>query len=107
MKETLLGVPAAVLAQYGAVSEETVRAMAEGARRALGCDVALATSGIAGPGGGTVAKPVGTICIAVADAAGAVSRQFSFDRGRELNIQYTTVQILDLLRQRLREINDI
>ena len=107
VKTDLLHVPAAVIEQHGAVSEEVVRAMADGARRTLGCDVALATSGVAGPGGGTEAKPVGTICIAVADAAGTVSRQFSFDRGRELNIQYTTVQILDLLRRRLREINDI
>lgn len=107
VKTDLLHVPMAVIEQHGAVSEEVVRAMADGARRTLGCDVALATSGVAGPGGGTEAKPVGTICIAVADAAGTVSRQFSFDRGRELNIQYTMVQILDLLRRRLREINDI
>ncbi len=107
VKADLLHVPEAVIEQHGAVSEEVVRAMAESARRVLNCDVALATSGVAGPGGGTEAKPVGTICIAVADAAGTVSRQFSFDRGRELNIQYTAVQVLDLLRRRLSKINDI
>ena len=101
VKEQVLGVRAATLATYGAVSEETVREMAEGARRLLGADIAVATSGIAGPGGGTPDKPVGTICLAVADAAGTVSRRINFDRGRALNIEYTTVQALELVRRRI------
>ena len=101
VKQAVLGVRPETLAAHGAVSEETAREMAEGARRALGADVALATSGIAGPGGGTPDKPVGTICIAVADAAGTVSRRFQFDRGREINIQYTAVQVLELVRRRV------
>lgn len=101
VKMSLLGVSEATLAAHGAVSEETVQAMAQGARRALGCDVAIATSGIAGPGGGTATKPVGTLCIACADAAGVVSRTLSFDRGRDLNVQFTTVQVLDMLRKRV------
>ncbi|AMJ65504.1 competence/damage-inducible protein A [Hymenobacter sp. PAMC 26628] len=101
IKMSELNVPAETLATSGAVSEATVRAMAEGARQRLGASVAVATSGIAGPGGGTPEKPVGTICFAVADAQGTVSRQISFDRGRALNITYTAQSVLALLWQRL------
>jgi nicotinamide-nucleotide amidase len=101
VKQNVLGVRAETLVAHGAVSEETVREMAEGARRVLGSDIALATSGIAGPGGGSDDKPVGTICIAVADAQGTVSRRFQFDRGREINIQYTSVQVLEMVRRRV------
>ncbi len=66
-KQSLLGVPAEVLEKHGAVSEECARAMAEGVRRALGATYGLATTGIAGPGGGTPEKPVGTVYVAVAD----------------------------------------
>ncbi len=101
LKVSELDVPTETLATSGAVSEATVRAMAEGARQRLGADVAVATSGIAGPGGGTPDKPVGTVCIAVADAHGTVARQFSFNRGRDLNITYTAQAVLALLWQRL------
>lgn len=93
-----LGVKPATLAEHGAVSEATVREMAEGLRQRLGVDVAIATSGIAGPDGGTPTKPVGTICIAYADQHQTVSRQFSFDRGRQLNVEYTSTAVLNLLR---------
>jgi len=69
-KTALLGVPEAVLAQHGAVSEVVAAAMAEGARARFGADLALATTGIAGPDGGTVEKPVGTVCFALAAASG-------------------------------------
>ncbi|TGD80571.1 competence/damage-inducible protein A [Hymenobacter wooponensis] len=93
-----LGVQQTTLDQHGAVSEATVREMAEGLRQRLGVDVAIATSGIAGPDGGTPTKPVGTICIAYADKHQTVSRQFSFDRGRQLNVEYTSTAVLNLLR---------
>lgn len=66
VKEALLGVDGALLAAHGAVSEQVVEAMALGALERLGVDVALATSGVAGPDGGTVEKPVGTVWMAVA-----------------------------------------
>jgi nicotinamide-nucleotide amidase len=101
IKMQLLDVPEATLMAHGAVSEETVRAMAEGARRRLGVDVALATSGIAGPSGGSEAKPVGTMCVAYADGQKTISKQFSFNRGRALNIEYAAQVVLTLLHQQL------
>jgi nicotinamide-nucleotide amidase len=73
VKEQLLGVPAGLLAEHGAVSEQVAGAMAEGACRLLGVDVAVATTGIAGPDGGTPEKPVGTVCFGLAAGAAAGS----------------------------------
>lgn len=82
-KQNLLSVPAAVLEQHGAVSEPVVRAMAEGARKQLGADLAVAVSGVAGPGGGTTEKPVGTVWIGWADASGTRSELQHFAGDRE------------------------
>mgnify|MGYP003299788202 CR=1 FL=1 len=71
VKEHVLGVPAEVLKQKGAVSEEVVKAMAEGVRRLMHTDYAIATSGVAGPTGGTAEKPVGTVWIAWATPSGS------------------------------------
>ncbi len=84
-KQELLGVPAATLEQYGAVSEETVQAMAEGALRTARADWAVSVSGIAGPDGGTDEKPVGTVWIGIASAHTTVSQKIQVgSRSREL-----------------------
>lgn len=106
LKESLLGVRGETLAKYGAVSEETASEMALGARQRHGVDWAIAISGIAGPAGGTVEKPVGTVFIALADAERVeVRRQFNaFDR--ETFKEVTARQSLDWLRQRLAAAGD-
>jgi nicotinamide-nucleotide amidase len=82
-KEELLGVPRAVLQQHGAVSEPVAAAMAEGARTRFGADVALSTTGVAGPDGGTAQKPVGMVCFALASADGTRAWTLRFpDLGR-------------------------
>lgn len=78
VKRTALGVPATTLVRHGAVSEEVVGAMAAGVRERLGASLGLATSGIAGPAGGTPEKPVGTICIGVADERGMTTHRLVF-----------------------------
>ena len=83
------------------MSEATVREMAEGARRRLGVDVAVATSGIAGPTGATDTKKVGTVCLAYADGTQTISREYVLDRGRALNVEYAAQSVLTLLRQLL------
>ncbi|HVH13649.1 MAG TPA: nicotinamide-nucleotide amidohydrolase family protein, partial [Longimicrobium sp.] len=103
-KMSVLGVPEATLATNGAVSPETAEAMAVGVRRISGADVGLSTTGVAGPGGGTPDKPVGTVCVGLAWAGGSWSRRFDLgDRGREW-IKGTTAQMaLDSLRRWLLE----
>ncbi len=98
-KEELLGVPASTLEQSGAVSEETARAMAEGALRASHADVAVSVTGIAGPDGGTAAKPVGLVHFACARrGAPTVAREERFgDIGRDA-VRLAAVAVgLDLL----------
>lgn len=82
-KAALLGVPEAVLVAHGAVSEQTARAMVEGALAMSGAELAAAVTGIAGPSGGTPGKPVGTVCFAWAAKGGTVeatTRRFDGDR---------------------------
>jgi len=101
-KVALLGVPEATLAAHGAVSPETAEAMAEGARRRSGADIGLSATGIAGPEGGTEAKPVGLVYLALADEEGAVVEEQRL-RGDRLMIKERTAQLaLYLLFRRLQ-----
>lgn len=101
-KTRALGVDAALLRAHGAVSREVAAAMAEGARTAAGVDHALATTGIAGPGGGSDAKPVGTVFIALATKLGPTTvEQHRFPTDRETFKDLTAQTALDLLRRRL------
>lgn len=101
LKVQLLGVKPETLEQFGAVSEETIRQMAEGVRLYAGTDIGIASSGIAGPDGGTEEKPVGTVWIACSDGQHTEVRLLKLGHTRELNIQQTAVASLNLLRQTL------
>ena len=93
-----LGVSERTLRQYGAVSEQTVREMVSGVLSALNADVAVAVSGIAGPGGGTPDKPVGTIWLAAGNDQRIVTRLLTLGRDRERNVRYASTQALNLVR---------
>lgn len=100
-KTELLGVPAELIAQHGAVSEPVARAMAEGARQRLGADIGLAFTGIAGPDGGTTEKPVGLVHWAVASATGTEHRERVFLGDRQDIRRRATFAGFDLIRRSL------
>jgi nicotinamide-nucleotide amidase len=89
------------LQQHGAVSEATVKEMAENVRLKFNTDIGVATSGIAGPDGGTTDKPVGTIWIAYSDKNGTKTKRLQYNKNRQLNIEYTALVTLNLIRQSL------
>lgn len=98
VKINVLGVDAECLERHGAVSEPVARQMAAGARRVCGADYAVATSGIAGPGGGSEAKPVGTVCMAVASPRGVASKTYHFSGDRaEVISQASRMAVNNLL----------
>lgn len=101
IKESLLGVSPATLAAHGAVSEATVREMVAGARLRLGVDVAVATSGIAGPDGGTPDKPVGTIWLAAGNGERTETRLIRAGKDRVKNIHLASIYALDMVRKLL------
>jgi nicotinamide-nucleotide amidase len=103
VKQHVLGVSERDLQQHGAVSREVVEQMACGALGVLGCDYAIATSGIAGPGGGTPEKPVGTVWVAVAGKETVTSQCYRFGTVREQNIQRTVLMALLLLLDVLKK----
>lgn len=103
VKESVLQVSHDTLVTHGAVSEETVIQMAEGVRRQLHADYGIATTGIAGPGGGSPEKPVGTVWIAVATPSGTVTQKLSIPRRRAQVIEGACQQILGLLAKCLKE----
>jgi nicotinamide-nucleotide amidase len=101
VKTTLLGVPDEMLREHGAVSEPVVRAMAVGARTTTGASVGMAITGVAGPGGGTEEKPVGTVWIAT-DLEGAVESRRLRLIGDRAEVRQRAVQAtLDMVRRRL------
>ncbi|NOX44119.1 MAG: CinA family protein [Caldiserica bacterium] len=102
VKERVLGVPGDVLATVGAVSAECARAMAEGVRGLLKADIGIATTGIAGPGGGTPTKPVGLVYIALAHAGGVLVREFRFVGARRGNKHSAAHEALRILHDFLR-----
>jgi nicotinamide-nucleotide amidase len=98
VKSSLLGVPTATLQAHGAVSEQVAQALAEGVRTALGADVGVGVTGVAGPGGGTPAKPVGTVHLAVVSPAGRRTRRLSLPGDRDAVRHRTVVTALHELR---------
>lgn len=105
-KQKLLGVKAETLKEFGAVSLETAAEMAEGAAKALGTETAISITGIAGPGGGTPEKPVGTVCIGVYCGGKVKTEKFKFSRNREANRRLSVVRALNMLRLSLLEKNN-
>ncbi|MFM7629798.1 MAG: competence/damage-inducible protein A [Algoriphagus sp.] len=97
-KKSILGVNPETLQQHGAVSEQTVREMASGVRTLFGAHFGLASSGIAGPDGGTPEKPVGTVWIACAGEGFVETKMLQLTQDRMINIQLTGVAVMNLLR---------
>jgi nicotinamide-nucleotide amidase len=100
-KIDLVGVAPKLIEEYGAVSDEVVRAMAEGARKRAGSTYALATTGIAGPAGGSQAKPVGTVYVALAGKAETKVRKLFFPSDRETFKQLVAQVAFEMLRRKL------
>ncbi len=100
VKHAMLGVSADVLAAHGAVSAQVALAMAEGARALLGTDLAVAVTGVAGPDGGTLAKPVGLVYVAVAGGGPAEVRRFQWTGDRSSNKRASAEAALELLLER-------
>lgn len=103
VKEAQLGVPALLLAEHGSVSAETAAAMAQGARDRIGADVAVAVTGVAGPGGGTVEKPVGLVHFNAAGPEGALALDWTLSADRETVRRRATSSALHLLRRLLSQ----
>ncbi|MFD2287348.1 competence/damage-inducible protein A [Pedobacter petrophilus] len=103
LKESILGVQESTLNQFGAVSEETVKEMAEGAIKHFKTDYAIAVSGIAGPDGGTDDKPVGTVWIAISNKNKTVAKVFTFSNKRIQNIERSAASALTMLLNLLKE----
>ncbi|UII23556.1 competence/damage-inducible protein A [Fulvivirga ligni] len=103
----ILEVKKETLEAHGAVSEETVHEMANNVRKKLGADIGIATSGIAGPTGGTLEKPVGTVWIAFADGEQTITRKLQLWKDRQVNIRATAAAVLNLVRISLSETIEI
>ncbi len=100
-KVRALGVAPESLAQHGAVSEPVARQMAEGVRKHAGADIGLASTGVAGPDGGSAEKPVGTLWLALADGAGTIAHRYQLMTDRARNKELASQLALDWIRRRL------
>jgi nicotinamide-nucleotide amidase len=98
VKIAQLGVSTNTLSKFGAVSEETIREMASLVRLKFNTDIGVATSGIAGPGGATPEKPVGTVWIACADKNSVTTKKLQLSKDRILNIRFASMAALNLIR---------
>jgi PncC family amidohydrolase len=101
VKENLLGVQHETLVQFGAVSSETAKEMANGIRTALGADIGISVTGIAGPGGGTPVKPIGLVWIGISTASGDQAYRYLFIGNRNENKRLSADQALKLLIENL------
>jgi nicotinamide-nucleotide amidase len=101
LKLAFAGVSPDLIAQYGAVSEEVARALANGIRLRTGATIGLGITGIAGPGGATETKPVGLVHIAVSDAQKTDTLERTFRGDRQRVREWASQQALDLVRRRL------
>jgi nicotinamide-nucleotide amidase len=101
-KVNILGVPMELIEAHGAVSAPVVEAMAKGVRHLSGSDLGIGISGVAGPGGGTIEKPVGTVYIGLdSKTKGTLSRKFQFHGTREEIKLVSVLKALDMIRQSL------
>ena len=101
VKEKILGVPDEIIQTYGVVSAECAAKMAEGVRKATGSDYSVATTGYAGPGGGTVENPSGTVWVAVSSEKGTETARFMYKNDRKRNIERFAASALDFLRKKI------
>jgi len=102
VKESLLHVPHEVIAAHGAVSAQTVEAMASGCRELFKCDIAASITGIAGPGGGTVEKPVGLTYIGLTTSRGVISRHFRWKGSRMQNKESSVRVAIEMILSALK-----
>jgi PncC family amidohydrolase len=101
-KQAMVGVPADVLTAHGAVSAQTAIAMAAGGRERTGAEIGVSVSGIAGPDGGSQAKPVGLTYVAVVDAAGPLVRRYIWSGSRAENKRSSAQAALELVLERIQ-----
>ena len=101
MKTKVLGVPAEMIEKHGVVSQEVVESMAIGVRNLMEADFGVATTGVAGPSGGTEENPVGTVWIGVASGKGVMSKRFNFGKDRENVINRATIAAYEMLRENI------
>ncbi len=103
MKSAVLGVPTQMIEQEGVVSTAVAAAMAEGVKRLTGSDFAVATTGVAGPTGGSEETPVGTVCMAVATPGGTVTDRRVFNSEREVTIERASAYVMNMLREQIKK----